>query len=639
MCGIAGGFWREPQGQDPASLVSSALDQLKRRGPNDRGLESVSCFGGQLSLGHTRLSIIDLSDGGHQPKFSTDGMYAISFNGEIYNYRELRTELARAGYQFETDSDTEVLLAAWQHWGKECLKRLVGMFAFVVFDRQSAKLTAVRDAFGIKPFFYSCDEQRYLFASEHAALHQLTNEPPKLNHQRAYDYLVHGDYDGAEETMFQDVLHLRPGHLIELELNRSLMAKPECWWAPTVNNVAQISFEDAADEFRQRFLDSVRLHLRSDVAIGAALSGGLDSSALVCAMRHLEPDLPLKTFSYIAKGSSVSEEPWVDRINEFVKADAYKVHANPEELLDDLDDLIRVQGEPFSGSTVYAQYRVFKLAREHGVTVTLDGQGADELLAGYFGFPGQRIQSLIDTGRPVEALRFLIRWSRWPGRSLVRGLKFWAGEITSGTLYKVLRRIHGRPTVPRWLDPHTVSDQALELRQPRYQEPVSNRRGRRVVSTMASILVKRGLSHLLRHGDRNSMRFSVESRVPFLTVELADFLLSLPEEYLISPQGETKRVMRAGMRGIVPDEVLDRRDKIGFATPEKSWLPKLISPQWTQEVDRVPLLNASVFEAELAAIQKGQKPFTSQVWRWLNFLRWHKLNFTTVASKKKALAA
>jgi len=156
---------------------------------------------------------------------------------------------------------------------------------------------------------------------------------------------------------------------------------------------------------------------------------------------------------------------------------------------------------------------------------------------------------------------------------------------------------------------------------------------------MASALVNRGLSHLLRHGDRNSMRFSVESRVPFLTIDLADFLLSLPEDYLISRHGETKRVMRAGLRGIVPDEILDRRDKIGFATPEANWLPKLITSDWTDEIDRVPLLNATVFQSELAAIQKGEKPFTSQVWRWLTFLRWHRLNFSASATRKNSLAA
>ncbi|MCL6415805.1 asparagine synthase (glutamine-hydrolyzing) [Aestuariirhabdus sp. Z084] len=622
MCGISGGCWLD-ESQSLGSRLNNSLSLMSARGPDDQGYELIEHTSGSVALGHTRLSIIDLSMAGHQPMHSNNKLLSIVFNGEIYNYRELRDELECLGRFFKTDSDTEVLLTAWQEWGMACLPRLVGMFAFVIFDREKETLTCVRDAFGIKPFFYTLEDNKFLFASEIPAIKCLKQQMPRLDWQRAYDYLVHGDYDSSPRSFISDVYHLMPGHLLTINLNSVKLSEPEKWWQPKIDEQKDISFADAVDHLRSLFLDSVRMHLRSDVPLGAALSGGVDSSAIVCAMRHIEPDVPINTFSYIAKGSIVSEEVWVNRINEYVGAVPHKIVVDSVELIRDLEDMICAQGEPFGSTSIYAQYRVFKLAKEKGITVTLDGQGADELLAGYNGFPGQRAASLLDQGKIFSAFSFLVKWSSWPGRSFYDGFKYTINELTSGVLHNVLARLSGRSSIPSWINPQSLKRGGVVFNT-RYRSEVFQP-GRRVVSEMGLMLTQRGIPGLLRHGDRNSMISSIESRVPFLTIEMAEFLLSLPESYLISDEGETKSVFRAAMRGIVPDDVLNRKDKVGFETPERDWLlsmPDTIR-EWLSVDLKLPFLNQREMCKELDLVLSGEKPFTQQIWRWINFSRWY----------------
>lgn len=624
MCGIAGGWW--PQPALAKTQLPQALHAMRYRGPDDQGFELYPFNPAVVALGQVRLSIIDLSAAGHQPMHSHDGRWVIVFNGEIYNYRELRTELRALGHHFISDTDTEVLLAAWAHWGQACLPRLAGMFSFAVLDKQSAQLTCVRDAFGIKPFFYSAlAGSGFRFASELPALLQLLPSKPELNWQRAYDYLVHGDYDSTPDTFYAGVYHLPPGHWLSVNLANGQPTIPQRWWVPNITERPGWKFEDAVQQVREQFLQNIRLHLRSDVPLGAALSGGIDSSAVVCAMRHVEPDLPIHTFSYIASGSSVSEEHWVDRVNAHVGAIAHKVVVTPQELARDLDDMIRAQGEPFGSTSIYAQYRVFQLAKDSGITVTLDGQGADEMLAGYSGYPGQRLRSLLETGQWSQAWGFWNAWAQWPGRSRMLAAKYLASESTQGELYALLRRIHGRNPVPPWMRAGPLQEAKVRLQVPRQRPTGHHAAGRRVMAELALALTSRGLPGLLRHGDRNSMRFSVESRVPFLTTDMVDLLLSMPEEYLISNQGETKHVFRAALRGIAPDDVLDRRDKIGFETPEKAWLLGMASTvtEWLREDLKIPFLDQAKVLQEFDQIVAGKKPFSWQVWRWVNFCRWY----------------
>lgn len=624
MCGIVGAFWRN-RPISAERLLSDALDRLRLRGPDDRGAEIEPCAGGALAFGHARLSVIDLSSGGHQPMRTADGRLTIIYNGEIYNYRELRAELEMLGHKFRSASDTEVLLAAWENWGEASLLRLDGMFAFAIYDRRTDRLTCARDRFGIKPFFYVAEEGAILFGSTQAALIALRGRAPEANWQRCYDYLVHGDYDSDDKSFVAGVDQLLPAHLIEFDLARCSVARQRKWWTPSIVERHDLSFGAATEAVRNTFLNSVRLQLRSDVPVGAALSGGIDSSAVVCAMRAVEPDMDIDTFSYVAEGTPLNEEHWADMVNTHVGARAHKVTADAQDLLRDLDDMLLAQGEPFGSTSIYAQYRVFQLAREKGVTVTLDGQGADELLAGYSGYPGYRLLSLIERGGPLKAHRFAREWARWPGRSYRLAAMELGRVAMPDDLYAAARKRIGRDFRPDWLDVDALAERGVVFREHR---PLRSRdaKGRRVVEQLSKSVQERGLPALLRHADRNSMRFSVESRVPFLTGQLAELLLSLPEEYLISSKGETKSVFREAMRGIVPAEILDRRDKIGFATPEQQWLTA-IAPQLrtmlSADVAQIPMLRSAPLLASFDAVIAGRQRFSWQLWRWFNFARWY----------------
>lgn len=626
MCGILGGWWL---GNQPSVTykIQMSLSKLAHRGPDDRGYTQFPVNGGHLFLGHTRLSIIDLSSAGHQPFVSACGRWSLIFNGEIYNYKELRLELQKNGHHFQTNTDTEVLLISWKQWGITSLKKMIGMFSFVMYDSEDGSITCVRDAFGIKPFYYGFTNNSFYFASEIPAVLALQSEKPKLNWQTSYDYLIHGHYDNQKDTFVDGIKHLLPGHYIVFNPQEKFTIEQSRWWQPSVIPVSNLSFAQAAEELRHRFLENIKLHLRSDVPVGAALSGGIDSSAVVCAIRHVCPDIQINTFSYIAKGTELSEESWVDRVNKFSGCVSHKISTNGDELFEDLDNLIRAQGEPFGSSSIYAQYKVFQLAKKHGIKVTLDGQGADELLSGYIGYPGYRIQSLMENGNWIEAYNFVNNWSKWPGRSRSLALKYYASLVLSENFYDAAKTFQGFNSAPAWINTDLMKDAGVRVSfQRETQSPAFS--GRRVIEELSKSLETKGLPGLLRHGDRNSMAFSIESRVPFLTTDLADFLLSLPEQYLISDSGETKSVFRAAMRGIVPDEILDRKDKIGFSTPENYWLtgmPERING-WLEGSEFIPFINKDAVLREFDMLKTGKKVARNwSTWRWINFIRWYNL--------------
>ena len=633
MCGIAGRLWA-PLQEPSLRTLQQALDQLQHRGPDDQGLERFVLEAGSLELGHRRLAILDLTPAGHQPMQSVDGRYWIVFNGEIYNFLELRQSLVALGHVFHTQSDTEVLLAAWAAWGVDCLPRLRGMFAFAVFDRQQQSLTCVRDAFGIKPLYVAADERGFCFASELPALLALLPQAPSPDQQWMLDYLLGGSYDSGERTAFMGVMALLPGHWLQFDCSHpwsmASVDVPRRWWWPALSERSDLSFAAAADDLRERLLANVRLHLRSDVSLAAALSGGLDSSAVVCAMRQLEPDLELHTFTFTAPGSAVDESPWSQRVNQAIGAQGHPLEVRPDELLRDLPALIAVQGEPFGSTSIYAQYRVFQAAREAGITVMLEGQGADELLAGYGGFPVARLSSLVHQGNAAGLLRFLHGWSQGAGHGRRRAaLTLAAALLPSGLRDRALMSLQ-RWQQPNWLNRDWLRSSGLSpgvvvpsgLPPIDGPDPVPARR--QLVGALRHTLLGGNLQRLLRHGDRNSMHWSIESRVPFLTHDLAEFLLSLPEDYLVSPDGESKHLLRAALRGLVPDAVLDRRDKIGFATPEPLWLKALgpLALQWSDVCSEVPFLNQAgvrrTFEHELL----GDGKPTASTWRLLNLCGW-----------------
>ncbi|MDX2007807.1 MAG: asparagine synthase (glutamine-hydrolyzing) [Meiothermus sp.] len=623
MCGIAGLVFRQT---DHLNWGSDAFNQLHHRGPDDHGWLTYGdsaergrqplAGSSRLLLLHRRLSILDLSEAGWQPMQSPDGRLHIAFNGEIYNFLELRQELKQLGHRFASDSDTEVLLAAWAQWGTDCLNRLVGMFAFALLDVQGQTLHLVRDFFGIKPLYYAAWNDGLAFASEIPPLLELPQVSRRGNPERLFSYLRFGLTDNGGETLFADIRQLPAAHYLRVDLKTPQSAQPKRYWSLTLQAPLELSFQQAAEQVRETFLENVRLHLRSDVPVGAALSGGIDSSAIVMAMRHLEPDLELHTFSYIPEQADISEERWIDLVGGAAKAQVHKVQPTAQELVADLDHLVRVQGEPFGSTSIYAQHRVFGLARQAGIKVMLDGQGADELLAGYFPhYNPHRLVSLLKQGRLSKALAA----ARQMGDS--EGLKKAARFFLPEALTRLARRLTGKEYLPEWLNEHWFEAQGANLTL-----EVGSRGSQAMREELLDTLTRTSVPMLLRYEDRNSMAHSIESRVPFLTPKLTQLLLNLPEEYLIAPDGTTKSVFRAAMRGIVPDAVLDRKDKIGFQTPEQRWLETLAP--WVEahlgDLGAVPAINPAPARAEWQAIRSGQKPFSPRVWRWINAAVWAK---------------
>ena len=626
MCGIAGVVLREPRVIDPGFAEVQA-----HRGPDSQGMllsdgETISFHSrietqprvARLALIHHRLSIIDLSDLGRQPMSTPDGRYHLIYNGEIYNYLELRRELELAGVDFVSQSDSEVVLHALANWGKSALSRFEGMFALGLWDAHACTLMLARDFFGIKPLHFVQSADRFVFASEMKALLGLDGVDPRLNARATYEFLRHGltDHDGS--TLIAGIHQLEPGCWMEVRLDQPGNAHRGRYWKLERTPV-ELTFHDAAAQLRALFLRNVDRHLRSDVQVGTALSGGIDSSAIVSAVRYLHSDIDLHTFSYIADDEQLTEESWVDKVVEHTGATAHKIRVSAEEMIEDLEDLIDAQDQPFSSTSIYAQFRVFRAARDAGIKVMLDGQGADELLGGYSNFLGARLASLIARGQISEAARFLGRSSKEFG---IQDLLLTAGPyLLPGSWQRPLRRLVGRELVPDWLNRDWFKANGEDL------APATSRKfSRSMYFDELEQATNISLPHLLRHEDRNSMYFSIESRVPFLTSELAQFVMSVPEEYSLAPDGTRKAVFREAMRGIVPDPILDRRDKIGFATPENKWLSAL--EPWmssvlrrAREFDLSPI-EIDGLENEWNDVKAGRKRFDSHIWRCANLVVW-----------------
>lgn len=622
MCGLLGYF--APIATINRASIRASLDAIEQRGPDDEGIEFFDLGLNELCLAHRRLSIIDLTSSGHQPFFDQSGQFAMVYNGEIYNYKELRAELEAKGIFFRTKTDTEVLLEAWKVWGEACWSKLTGMFSLAIFDNKSQNLLIVRDPFGIKPLYYCLNNNAIYFASEIPALLHLLPSKPNLNLQRAYDYLVFDNYDNDGDTFFEGICQLMPGHLLNLNLNQlSLGSLPTRWWIPEIEEKSNLSFVDATDQLRTLFLQNVRLHLRSDVPVGAALSGGVDSSALVCAMRYLEPDMPIHTFTYVAGNSKLNEEKWADIVNKKVDAKVHKVFVQPNELVDDLRDLIKSQGEPFSGTSIYAQYRIFKCAKEQGITVSLDGQGADELLGGYYGYPDRRIQSYMASNEWGKAFQFSKNWAKRLDRSIIEPWQHAFAKKVPNQIVFSIAKLFGKIESPLWLNTSFFKERGVDLNYPDRVKVVRSK-DRKLVEQLANELVAFRVPRLLRYADRNSMRFSIESRVPFLTTEMANFVYSLPESYLVSQEAESKYIFRKAMRGLVPDEILDRKDKIGFETPETELIKSMggILKSLLYSMEEIPFLNK-----EYLINYYGDDFFNSPSqntihWRLFNLLIW-----------------
>jgi asparagine synthase (glutamine-hydrolysing) len=638
MCGIAG--IASPR---PADLrhVRAMCTALRHRGPDDEGyvladssrglawpfsgadtapgiadprLTDELPAGADVALGNRRLAILDLSPAGHGPMASADGHLWLTYNGEIFNYVELRSELAALGHSFRSGSDTEVLLAAWAQWGPACLARLNGMWAFAILDLRERRLFCARDRFGVKPFHYAWDGERLAFASEVGALRCVpgVGGAPRVDVMAAF--LAGGAVDEGDDTFVAGITRLGGGSHLTLDLRSRRLALER--WYELPDPEPQAADPDA---LRDLLEDAVRIRLRSDVPVGTCLSGGLDSSSIVAlTARTRAGDKGRLAFSVVYGDEGIDESPYVDSVVEATGAESHRTTPEPADLVADLADLVARQGEPFPGPGVYSQYRVMKLAREHGVTVLLDGQGADEVLAGYHYHFGPYLAELARTrGIPaaLAAAGRLAEVTRRP-RSFLLGLAgFHALPLPEVVRARARRRFSTLGLVPR---------EALEPEAARLLPPAGRHvaRGRLQDELRANVL-RTSLPALLRYEDRNSMAFSVEARTPFLDYRVVEMARGWAASDLVQ-DGWSKAVLRKAMAGVLPESVRLRRDKLGFASPERRFLLAL-APQLREALGAssrlAPWIRRAAREAWLAEADERlvRRP---GMWRLLSAELW-----------------
>jgi len=622
MCGIAGAIGLGDRRPDRAE-VQRMVDRLSHRGPDDDGCVDL----GQAIVGMRRLSILDPSPRGHQPMTSADGRYTIVHNGEIYNFLELADELATDGRLFATETDTEVILAAYEAWGAECLARFNGIWAFAIWDRDEETLFLARDRFGVKPLFVSEGDGQLAFASEIKALRSLSWVSSDPNPDAVRDYLVDGTVDHSSTSFFRDVDHFPAAH--SLLLSSSGRRWSRYWMPPPLSTDASFRAQpgdaDLVDAFRSLMIDAVGLQLRSDVPIGSCLSGGIDSSSIVsiaaglrsgrfttAASAHAERDgIPQLAFFAEFREAEIDERPYVDAVVESTGVTLHTTTPDVDLFLSSLDQVIDAQDEPFGSLSILAQYHVMRIAHEAGVKVLLDGQGADELLAGYPHYRGMRLASGFRSGdRTVahDAARAMVG-TRGPYRSAI-------GHSLLGRWRLPVRLIRGGlPT--RWFGG------ALRSAPRATDAPAPP--GTLLARKLWSEVSRDNLPGLLRYEDRNSMAFGIEARVPFLDHRIVEAALAMPDRLKIDERGRHKVALHRAMRGIVPDMVLARRDKVAFQPPQDRWLRES-RHAWNalaqgSHAERADLLAPGAVRAALLAFDAGRIQ-SSAFWRILNLDLW-----------------
>lgn len=619
MCGIAGIYRFDQQVVDENLLTKMANLQC-HRGPDDEGFYCND----RVGFAFRRLAILDLSSAGHQPMVSVDGSCWLIFNGEIYNHDALRSELKQYGYTFRSSSDTEVILAAYQQWGVECLQRFNGMWGFALWDSHKKHLFCARDRVGVKPFYYHQNAERFLFASEIKALLVDVTTPRTPNEQSVYSYLLYGYVHFGQDTFFQGIKQLPAAHYVLVNAQGVHLQQ---YWKLNHNYYnPTISDSEAIDSFRHLFFDSVRLRLQSDVPIGTCLSGGLDSSAIVCVANQIlfgksKPDRIVitekqKVFSACYDDKDVDERQWSTPVIDKTGAQSFQIFPSADGLFAELKTMIWHQDEPVAGSSIYAQWCVMRRAHEAGIVVMLDGQGGDEVMGGYQRYYWAYMAGLIRSGKWKTFITTILQ--PW-GTHSSPTYGDWAGL--------------GYATLPTALqDRFNLSQKQRQAHQwlgDNFQDCYAYEQGCSQHPTWLGQALERDLiadclPSLLKYEDRNSMAHSIEARVPFLDYRVIELMASLPDHMKIR-QGQTKWLLRQALRDVLPPEVNQRRNKLGFATPEHRWLHQhrdsvhhilqggaLARLGWIQ-----PQILATLAASPTSSISGDHT-----IWRWLNLEIW-----------------
>lgn len=607
MCGISGISSKDKKIE--SLWIRNMSDSLKHRGPDDEGYLAIdthrrttthlcgqdSTIAGlsihhyqsyaNLFLGHRRLSILDPSPAGHQPMSNKDQSLSIVFNGEIYNYIELRKELQNLGHVFQTDSDTEVLLAAYEQWDRNCLQHLDGMWAFVLYDRRKNLIFGSRDRFGVKPLYYYKDSHYFAFASEIKAMLSLPFITKELVPETIFDFIILGAPNIEDSGFFKNIFELKPSHAFLYNFPDGTfntwkyysLYSEEKWYS-----FNESKSKEYIRDIRELILEGIRLRLRSDVPVGSALSGGIDSSAVVCSISRLiaqEKGIDThtqgqqKVFTASFPNTQIDETQWAIKAAQHAQAQSFITTPQPDEFLQDIEDIAYTQDTPYGSPSVYAQYRVMKLAHENNVKVLLDGQGADELFTGYtMYYPVLFYQFL----KHSDMKGFSREWNH------LNNAPIYKNQLRSDLIkqirrmfipYSIIRKYRTTPKGPQQL----IKKEFWESHKHRF-DLIRDRDFSSMNTMLLEFFTRQKLGNLLKYEDRNSMRFSVEARAPFSDfLKLIEYVFRIPPVYKIH-NGWSKYLLREAMKDIIPDEIRFRTDKKGFFIPDSLWLTQLKEP-------------------------------------------------------------
>lgn len=644
MCGIFGYF-----AQGGITAAEQALlgrsEIIAHRGPDGQGTTWFDTRVGEggsatfaherwvgeprptLLFCHRRLAIIDLSTDALQPMASDQDMLWIVFNGEIYNYVELRQELQGQGAVFRTSSDTEVILKAYEAWGLDAFSRFVGMWAMALLDKRSRRLVLSRDRFGVKPVYYAKTADAFAFGSEIKQLVGLPGVERRANERVIHDFLQYESTDCGEETFFEGILRLPPGNNLIVDLDDgSFMQKS--YYDPLAQNVyVPRDHGEAAEKLRALLKESVRVHLRADVPVGTCLSGGLDSSAIAMLMREIANEAGLSVdrhaFSAEFDVPEADERVYTRMSIEAAQVRSHIVQPREEDLLADLQKLVWHQDEPFGSTSIYAQWSVFRLVQQAGVKVVLDGQGADEMLGGYSSTVPFFLLEQMAKGQHARALYESWHWAKLQGHPFVSQVPY-PGLKRILSAFAPAGAVAAAPEQP-WIAPDVA---ARNLRNSAYVEALTPQpfgADGHFGNVLHRFFFRTNLPALLRFEDRNSMAFSVEARVPFLDHRLVEYAFALPSEFKMRG-GYPKRVLRDAMQGTLPEPIRMRARKMGFATPERAWQSGPLKPLIDTAIAdprMEPYLDKAAASAHFRRIQAGQS-FSFAPWRWLNLSLWMK---------------
>ncbi len=654
MCGITGILSRQGLSVDPALLLKMT-NSIRHRGPDDEGYLFVNTANNRcdhrsgndsipaaksnypnisapiqenynLGLGWRRLSIIDLSSAGHQPMSNADGTVWLIFNGEIYNYIELRELLIAKGHSFTTKSDSEVIIRAYEEWGKKCLSHFNGMWAFALWDARTRSLFCARDRFGVKPFYYFTKENTFAFASEIKALLLHPDVVRKANHQMVYDYLAYAVIDHSDETFFSGVKQLPPAHYLIVDATGALTVQR--YYTLQCNSDLERYREPESRQYTEKFkellVDSIKLRLRTDVPLGSCLSGGLDSSTIVCMANSLMFNNGVidrnligehqKTFTAVYDDAAYSEKPFVEKVIARTNAEPHFVRPDGKKLWDELRKVVYHQDEPFNSTSVYAQWNVMRLASEQHITVLLDGQGGDELLGGYSWHVPIYQAELLRAWRFGTLLKELAGTSsithRPVSRQAIDLLSKTGRNILPQSVYELFAPGFGMMD-SEFSSAHSRRSTVLAKRNDSLQE--------RLLQEETSF----NLQQLLHYEDRNSMAFAIEARVPFVDYRVVEYAMSIPASYKIH-NGWSKYPLRCAGEGILPKEIQWRKDKMGFVTPQNEWLRTLLPMVRTFLLDEPLRANQFLNQVSLEKRLKANPPTIANniLWQIINLEMW-----------------